>query len=830
MELIIAEKKSQASKIAEALGCKEERGHFTGTYSGKEYCIVYAAGHVLEPESPETIKNDVSWDDPQSWTPIPRDVPLRVSLDKNNKSDHAERIIKNIGYHLKRSRCVIIATDAGREGEAIGRNIVNYLEYRGTLKRAWLASGMDKESVKDAFNNLKHGNETLGLYHAAMARTMSDWAYMFLVMAYTYYASYGLLGGELGRGSNRRSRVMSVGRVQTALLMLIVQREVEIRNFVATNHFNIKVSIGLGDNNYEFQYFFTKDQIAKDGVIDGTQKIIVKQKDGQESSQLLITSEKKAQAFVEKVKSDNILTVRDVDKKLTHLDPPLPYSLSDAQQSIGTALGLSGSEVMKYLEELYLKGLVSYPRTQDNLIAMDIYTSGKYLRLIKGLSQIGEVKNECAYLTHYFNDTKTSEKHTPKCFSKKEMEHDAIIPTGYQVSKEQFDSLLGGAPNINDTKWKVYLEVAKRYLLTLFPPEQVYRKRVILEGISPEPFFDELPLFKGNFEEIKLRTWRSAFGANKESSKLPEIDAGGTINIGDCFKTASKTTAPNRFTTKGLPNEMKNVAKYESDPALRERLVSSNGIGTPATASSLVDKLLIREYIVTKKDSVYATKKGEDVVAVVPDWLKSIGLTALWEDALEKVALCKNAEQSKQMHDLFVSKQTEKVQNLISDLHKRFDGHSSTKLEQTNHPSEVSPKMKTAIRNISKSKGISLERGTLSDPTKASEFLNQHIAKNVGEDSGPSDKALEFAKAIASNMGLEPPTFDSSKHCKAFIDKNKGYAKPSVNQIDLVNKLADKLDEKNKPDPDVFKYCKECGDFISKHLGKRKIRRKSKGG
>lgn len=851
MKLMMTEKKDQAEKIAAVMGYKEGRRCFDGILDGEPIRVVWASGHLVTIKNPDEVVPGLPWDDPTKLLPIPRTFPLKVIEGEPGMHPNAHPItyLNNVKDNIKNGISeFIISTDSDREGEAIGWYVLNYLGYKGPVRRVWLSAGLDAKSIKDAMANIRDPNQTKSWFRAAETRGRSDWAFMFLVRAYTHYASYGKFGKNLGQGSGRE-RVMSVGRVQTSGLALVVRRDKEIENFVSRDHFKLSgvfgTPDGLGELLAAYSPSYTREMTEQkiDGVHwEPSKKVVAEDEEApldtplflnkimvdEFKKRLLLCSKSRVSAYSEGTKKES---------------PPKTYSLTTAQADIVKQCGISAGLAQTILEDLYEQGWTSYARTANQELPINLYEPGELYGTLNSLKHLDSINGQVGVAKSIHSGShNTYRPFVPSVFTKKGMEHHGIIPTHQVMTKQSFDSLTptkkednGKICHTKEQMQAVYLLVAKQYIQALYPAAQY----AVQEAEFVVPVVDLLgnaeSQFRAKGERLVDAGWRSAFNVNAEkNNSFPKVKDGDLVKLKQVDIKSSKTTPPSRYNEITLNTAFENVGKDVADPALRKRLKDSDGIGTPATRKTIIKTLLARGYITVKNGVFYSSPKGRDLISSVPAWLSTPETTAIWEDYLVKMCAQKDDNIAIGMRDEFVSKQIGSIEKLISELISTITVNSSEKIQPTS--SVVTDRMKVIMKKIAEDKNIELPRGALSNPKIAQAFLSQHIKEKTGEKgvaSAPSPAQIKYMESMVEKLAekgislvISEQARTNGSDCSAFINlckekldkiqppKNEPIKPPTESQISFAKRLIDKLPEGQKAPKDVLTSMTACSKFI----------------
>ncbi len=795
--LCITEKKDQAQALAKAMNWRKGNACFEGSFENKKTIVVWARGHLLSLKEPDEIVENLGWNNPKALSPIPNIFQSKIAnnIPKAPAAAQPKNYVKNIRAQIKNASEVIIATDSDREGESIGWELIEFFKFKGSVRRAWFAAGLDVKSIKQAMSSLKQPYETKSWFRASQARGRSDWAYMFLVRAYTYYAQRSVFGGNLGAGRGAEA-VMSVGRVQTAALGMIHKRELEIENFVAIEHYKIFADFNKQNDviNAEYTPNITQE------IIDSKPKGIRWEETFEESS--LDKPYFTDKAIVAKFKNDLLhsghhAVVKDYKERSKKENAPKTFSLTGAQAKIGGIIKKSAAIVQTILEDLYEQGYLSYARTSKSEIPMNFYDQGEREGMLNTVSELSEVNAQAkkAIAIHNNNDQQYKQ-FIPASFSKKEMEHHGIVPTHQKMSQSSFNSLSprkGKGYSSYDMQ-KTYLIVVKQFIRIFYPAAEYGVQDIAFSVPVKDILGNDESIFKAKGQRIIDLGWRSAFNEKpKDDNVYPKLSVGEVVNLKEITLKNSVTKPPSRYNAITFPKAMETVGKDVRDKKLRSLLKNSEGIGTPATRSTVIKTLLVRKYIesIDKDEKYKLTMKGKDLINNVPEWLSDACTTAKWEDALIRLCDVKDDADAVEKRDKFVTWQINKLNNLIDHLNNQF----------------------------------------------YAENLKSNYTGNSGSrNKPPSSKQLAFAKNIIKSLpktySVPSDVFLNVKSCSEFIDAALKYQKenkdliknpPSPKQKKFAKTLFDKLSktEQGKWGKDILTDRRICSTFINECLNKK---------
>ncbi|MDA1565727.1 DNA topoisomerase III [Bacillus cereus] len=569
--VVIAEKPSVARDIARVLKC-DKKGN--GYLEGNKYIVTWALGHLVTLADPESY--DVKY---KKWNleDLPM-LPERLKLTVIKQTGKQFNAVKS-QLLRKDVNEIIVATDAGREGELVARWIIDKVKLNKPIKRLWISSVTDK-AIKDGFANLKPGKAYDNLYASAVARSEADW----------------YIGLNATRAlTTRFNAQLNCGRVQTPTVAMIASREDEIKNFKAQTYYGIeaqtmeKLKLTWQDTNGNSRSF------NKEKIDD-----IVKSLDKQNA------------------------TVVEIDKKQKKSFSPGLYDLTELQRDANKKFGYSAKETLNIMQKLYEQHKVlTYPRTDSRYISSDIVGTlperlkacgvGEYRPFAHKVLQKPIKPNKS-----FVDDSKVSDHH-------------AIIPTEGYVNFSAF----------TDKERKIYDLVVKRFLAVLFPAFE-YEQLTLRTKVGSETFIarGKTILHAGWKEVYENRFEDDDVTDDVKEQLLPRIEKGDTLTVKLIMQTSGQTKAPARFNEATLLSAMENPTKYmdTQNKQLADTLKSTGGLGTVATRADIIDKLFNSFLIEKRGKDIHITSKGRQLLDLVPEELKSPTLTGEWEQKLEAIA------------------------------------------------------------------------------------------------------------------------------------------------------------------------------------------------
>lgn len=558
MILCIAEKKSVAESIGKVLGAIAPRDGF---FEGNGYCVTWALGHLCTLKEP----NDYTemW---QRWSlsSLPMIPPkFGIKLMGERSKERQFNIIKKL---IEGAECIINCGDAGQEGELIQRWIMQKAQAKCPVKRLWVSS-LTEEAIKEGFATLKDQSEYQSLYEAGLCRAIGDWLLgMNATRLYT-----------LKYGGNKQ--VLSIGRVQTPTLALIVKRQTEIENFVPKPYWELK----------------TKYRDVMFGVVEGK-----------------FEEKEKAQEALQKI-SGEPFTVTDISAKKGNELPPRLYDLTSLQVDCNKKYGMTSDVTLQTIQSLYEKKYTTYPRVDTTYLSEDIYP--KCENILKGLTDYQQLTAPLI--------GKPLLKSKKVFDNKKVTDHHAIIPTGVRPQA------------LNENEKRVYNLVATHFIAIFYPECKFCTTTVLGEsgGVN----------FKATGKVITDPGWRVVFAQeapdNDKDEKNEIMPAFTKGESGPHIpELAEKMTQPPKpYTEATLLRAMETAGKTVDDEELRD-LMKENGIGRPSTRAEIIKTLFKRNYIRNEKKNIFATPTGVELISIIRnELLKSAELTGQWEKKLRDI-------------------------------------------------------------------------------------------------------------------------------------------------------------------------------------------------
>lgn len=577
--LVIAEKPSVGRDIARVLKCTKK---LNGAIEGNRYIVTWGLGHLVTLADPEDYdKKYKEWR--MELLPM-KPNPFKLEVIKQTGKQFAA--VKSL-IHRNDVGEIIIATDAGREGELVARLILLKAGSKKPIKRLWISSVTDK-AIREGFEHLKDGHAYDTLYDAAMCRAEADW----------------LVGINATRALTcKYNAQLSCGRVQTPTLAMIAKREAQIRNFVPKSYYGMTAK--------------------GEGLTLTWQE--------QKSKSFRSFDKEKIAGILKKIEhQDGVVTeIRKTPKKTY---APLLYDLTELQRDANKRFGYSAKETLNIMQRLYENHKVlTYPRTDSRYLSKDIVPT---LKDRLAACSVGPYRKAAATVLkrplpskmNFVNDAKVSDHH-------------AIIPT------EQFVDLT----HMTNEERKIYDLVVRRFLAVLYPPFE-YEQTQVTVTIGQETFLAsgktvKYPGWKEVYENEDFADGEEADekaedGGSLKGQTLPELTKGQRLSGLHIALTEGKTKPPAPFNEASLLSAMENPAAYmeSQDKAMAKTLGETGGLGTVATRADIIEKLFASFLLEKRGKDIYLTSKARQLLELVPEGLKQPELTADWEMRLSQIA------------------------------------------------------------------------------------------------------------------------------------------------------------------------------------------------
>ena len=565
--LVLAEKPSVGKELARVLGCR--RGG-EGFLEGDRYVVTWALGHLVTLADPDVYDKKLEKWNMEDLPMLPETMKLVVIKETGKQF----RVVQNLMKRADVSE-LVIATDAGREGELVARWIMGKAGWKGPCKRLWISSQTDK-AIKEGFANLKPAKDYDNLFRSAQARSEADW----------------LVGLNVTRALTcKHNAQLSAGRVQTPTLALIVQREEEIRKFIPKEFYGAQLVFDGFRASFRDEKgnarSFDKEKMEK----------IVKACEGKEA------------------------VITQITKMKRQTPPPAAYDLTELQRDANKKYAYSAKETLNLMQSLYERHkALTYPRTDSRYISDDVVpTLPDRLRAVmqgpyKELSQL-ILRKRPLQTKHLVNNAKVTDHH-------------AIIPT---EEMPMLYDLTGSERNIYDL-------VVRRFLAVLLPPFEYEEIKLTVQVDGKSFTASGKRVLDQGWKAAYDKNFSLDEEDGEDEQNLPDLQKGQRLRIRQAKLTTGKTAPPARYTEATLLTAMEHPTGQVEDKQLQKILQETSGLGTPATRADIIEKLFSTFYIERHGKELVPTSKGIQLIGLAPEELRSAALTAKWEDRLARIA------------------------------------------------------------------------------------------------------------------------------------------------------------------------------------------------
>lgn len=589
MKLVIAEKPSVGNTIAKVIGANRTRGD--GYTEGNGYIVSWCFGHLVTLAAPEDY--DKRYGKPWKLSNLPI-LPEKFLWTVPESTAPQFEILKGLMQRPDVDE-LICATDAGREGECVFRYVYYQAGCTKPFSRLWISS-MTDEAVREGFQHLRPGSDYDALYRSGLARNKADWI-------------VGMNATQLFTVKYRS--LLSVGRVQTPTLAMLVEREKKIQQFAAARYYTLELNCG--------KFRAESDKIAPLDV----------------------------EAAAEKC--GNTAVVKSVAKEQKNANPPRLYDLTSLQRDANKLYGYTAQQTLDCAQKLYENKLMTYPRTDSCYITDDMEsTAAEMVRLTARAFKFGadyEAQNITPDIKRLINNDKVSDHH-------------ALLPTR-EIARYDFSRL-------PEDCWNVLSLVAIRLLLAVSPVNVSDTVTAVLECGGREFTARGKTTVQGGWKQLEATIKANLKGLVKDNDEesdepsgvLPPLSEGAEVPVKSVKQLEHKTTPPKRYTEDMLLSAMERAG---SDSYSDDDDVEKKGLGTPATRAAIIETLVKRQYVERRGKQLIPTDKGIRVIDVVPEKVKSPAMTAEWESTLQKIARGEADDQQ------FLREMTEFTKQLIKD-------------------------------------------------------------------------------------------------------------------------------------------------------------------
>ena len=591
MIVCIAEKPSVAKDIAKVLGATQSRD---GYMEGNGYQVTWTFGHLCELKEPHEYNPQWKYWSLGSLPMIPPRFGIRLKQDKG--VEHQFKVIASL---MQNADAIINCGDAGQEGELIQRWVMQLAGAKCPVQRLWISS-LTEEAIREGFESLKDQSHYQSLYEAGLMRAIGDWT---LGMNATRLYTLKYRSNDRTQGANQ---VLSIGRVQTPTLALIVRRQQEIENFVPTTYWVLTT-------------------LYRDTVFNVVMEEEEKEEGATEKPEQAKTKEKTPKGFKTREEGEAVLekiknlpfTVKKIEKKKGKEAPPRLFDLTSLQVECNRKFGYSADQTLQLVQSLYEKKVSTYPRVDTTFLPDDVYP------------KCGQIMNGLKDYFPLMDRIKGQKLRKDKKFfdNSKVTDHHAIIPTGQPTI------------GLSETEKKVFDLIARRFI-GIFYPDCLFETTTVTGEVGDIAF-------RATGKHITDPAWKVLWGnqANSEGNTLdktseekllPEFTKGESgPHTPDLAE--KQTTPPKPYTEATLLRAMETAGKMVEDEELRDAL-KENGIGRPSTRAAIIETLFRRRYIRKERTSLWATPTGVELIGIIhEELLKSAELTGIWERKLRQI-------------------------------------------------------------------------------------------------------------------------------------------------------------------------------------------------
>ena len=587
MIVCIAEKPSVAKDIAKVLGANQSRD---GYMEGNGYQVTWTFGHLCELKEPHEYNQQWKYWSLGSLPMIPPRFGIRLKQDKG--VEHQFKVIASL---MQNADSIINCGDAGQEGELIQRWVMQLAGAKCPVQRLWISS-LTEEAIREGFQNLKDQSHYQSLYEAGLMRAIGDWT---LGMNATRLYTLKYRSNDRSQGG---SQVLSIGRVQTPTLALIVRRQQEIENFVPTTYWVLTT-------NYRDTVFnvVMEEEEKEESLTEKQEQAKTKEKTPKG-----FKTREEGEAVLEKIK-DLPFTVKKIEKKKGKEAPPRLFDLTSLQVECNRKFGYSADQTLQLVQSLYEKKVSTYPRVDTTFLPDDVYP------------KCGQIMNGLKDYFHLMDRIKGQKLRKDKKFfdNSKVTDHHAIIPTGQPTT------------GLSEMEKKVFDLIARRFI-GIFYPDCLFETTTITGEVGDIAF-------RATGKHITDPAWKVLWSTNTDSADspaeeklLPEFVKGESgPHTPDLAE--KQTTPPKPYTEATLLRAMETAGKMVEDEELRDAL-KENGIGRPSTRAAIIETLFRRRYIRKERTSLWATPTGVELIGIIhEELLKSAELTGIWERKLRQI-------------------------------------------------------------------------------------------------------------------------------------------------------------------------------------------------
>ena len=654
MIVCIAEKPSVARDIANVLGAKDMK---QGYIEGNGYQVTWTFGHLCELKEPDEY--NPRWKRWDLWD-LPM-IPARYGIRLKN-DDGVQRQCATIEKLMQAADGIINCGDAGQEGELIQRWVMQKAGAKCPVKRLWISS-LTEESIREGFNNLKDQIEYQSLYEAGLCRAIGDWT-LGMNATRLYTLKYG-----------QQKQVLSIGRVQTPTLALIVRRQQEIESFVpkqswvlSTLYRDTKFTAIAHDEEAEAEDAAEVKAAAEQGKTIKSKGPIYKQ--------IEYATEEEGREVLQSIEGQPF-KVTDIQKKKGTEAPPRLYDLTSLQVDCNRKFGYSAEQTLQLIQSLYEKKFTTYPRVDTTFLSDDIYAKcPQTLRGLKGYEQFTQPL-----------EGKPLPKSKKVFDSSKVTDHHAIIPTGVP------------AVSLTDMERRVY-DLVTRAFIAVFYPDCKFETTTVFGEVQPQE--KDAVLFRTSGRTILDEGWKVIYKKTTSESTEDEENASDDDRSLPVFQkgesgphvpslTEKWTQPPKPYTEATLLRAMETAGKFVDNEELRDAM-KENGIGRPSTRAAIIETLFKRRYIRKERKSLVATPTGVELIGIIhEELLKSAELTGIWEKKLREI------ERRQYDAQTFIAELKQMVTDIINQVR---NDHSNRQVAVTTEEDLKKKAKKVAPSNV----------------------------------------------------------------------------------------------------------------------------------
>ncbi|MDH3000210.1 DNA topoisomerase III [Chelonobacter oris] len=656
MKLYLCEKPSQGRDIATFIGATQ-RGDGYLESPDKQTRVTWGVGHLVEQVNPEDYDAVYKRWSLEHLPIVPQQWQMRIKKETAKQCKIVLALIKQASH-------IVIATDPDREGEVIARELLDIAGYRGSLQRLWL-SALDDGSIKKALATLKSDAETRPLYDAGLARSRADW-----LVGLNLSQLFTLLAQSRGHQG-----VLSVGRVQSPTLAIVVQRDREIANFVPKPFYVLPVTLANTNGQMFAAHWCAPEESCDD--------------EGRCINQAVI------QAAAAQLLSVGSAKIMKLETKRAKETPPLAFDLGTLQQMCSQLWGLGAQQVLDIAQSLYeTHKATTYPRTDCGYLPESMIAEiPQVLRAVATADpRLSAViaKLDTSVRSRVWNDNKITAHH-------------GIIPTTGKVDLSK----------MNENELRVYDLVRRHYFAQFLPMYEEDRTEVRLQS-GEHALIARGKVVVKNGWKVLFNQQSDEDSADTDQQGLPQLTQDEICQIRQAEVRSQQTSPPKPYTEGTLISAMKNAAKFVQDPKLKQRLRETEGLGTEATRAGVIETLLKRGYLVKQKKSIVSTAAAGALIDSLPAIIKDPGMTALWEQALNDIA-----ERKLTLTD-FMSKQDAFIRHVVQTSRGISMSISST----SSTPSKICPQCGAAMRK---------RKGANGEFWGCSNYPNCKAVENIGK-------------------------------------------------------------------------------------------------